>query len=209
MIPSGGRRATNEHLRVLLLAAPDVGRALKAALANLSHVELVMPEAEPGQDSNLNWLCRELFSIDPAAAAREDAANFFLWGGYDVVILQDEWLAVESGTVARIELAGRVFAGWDNGRGNFSTRKIVLVTDRSLFARRVRDRLTPDGGDLPDSQLRQVADPKQSILCGSPRIGRGERNRCPKAGAERRRAAGRAASPKWRVGRRGLERPHP
>jgi CheY-like chemotaxis protein len=153
---------TVERARVLVLASPDIALSLQSMLRTMRHLDLVVPKPGPGEEGRLGWLCRQLFSIDPACAANQDAANFFLWAGFDFVILQDEWLSDSHGA-PRMELAGRTLAGWDNSRGNFSTRKIVLGTDKSLFALRVAGGLADPVENLTDEWLQRIGDPKRSI----------------------------------------------
>jgi hypothetical protein len=154
---------TVERTRVLILAGPEVAHSIQSRLSGLTHLDLVVPRPGPGEEGQLSWLCRQLFSIDAACAADQGAANFFLWAGFDFVILQDEWLPDSHGAPTRMELAGRTLAGWDNSRGNFSTRKIVLVTDKSLFAMRVAEGLDEPVDGLTDERLQQLSDPKRSV----------------------------------------------
>ena len=152
-----------DRLQVLVLASPEIAEPICIALEDLAQVECTRPSTKPGAHGyNLKWLSSVLFS-ETVASEDDDDVSLFAWSRFDVVILQDLWLAEYEEGHTRLEFAGRVFASWDDSRGNFSTKKIVLVTDPELFQRRsiawTKDWAVP----VPQEEAQRVFDPKNSI----------------------------------------------
>jgi hypothetical protein len=98
-----------------------------------------------GESDSMAWLVRQLFadqakieteSLEEFLSATGGGCNMFAWNRFDAVILQDTWSS-GTGKGKKMQFAGRIFASWDNSRGNFKTRKIVLVTAAQAFINRV------------------------------------------------------------------------
>lgn len=113
----------------------------------------------------VSWLCREVFPSAPSETKRtslnkilnslrskwqrllgtkrnrapssESAMSLFRWGDYDFVIIQDLWLdPTDEGDT--VQCAGYVLANLDYYLwGNFSTKKVILVTDRAYASRKL------------------------------------------------------------------------
>jgi CheY-like chemotaxis protein len=130
-------------------------------------------QSPPMEGRDLVWLIQLLFpdtQIDDPKGLGEEC-SLFAWSRFDVVILSDIWWADTGESRVRCA-AGRVFALWDNNRGNFATRKIVLVTDADDFESMAQNALNESGGTLKDSDdsaatlpgdVERMLDPKRSI----------------------------------------------
>jgi CheY-like chemotaxis protein len=133
----------------------------------------IKAQSPPTEDKDLSWLIRLLFPDVPGEDSQRlgEECSLFGWNRFDVVILTDIWWADTGESRARYA-AGRVFALWDNNRGNFATRKIVLVSDADDFESMVRTALNEPPGASKDSQgsttilpedVDRTLDPKRSI----------------------------------------------
>ncbi len=135
------------------------GAECTLAGVNSEHGHTTSPRAAPTTETSLRWLCERVFSTTdltqpsrqpvssgthrhgPRRSWSSDSTPFqptglFEWGWYDFVIIQDLWLkeqrADDSGE--SLEAGGQILASLDYyTRGNFITRKVVLLTD-PLFA---------------------------------------------------------------------------
>src|SRR5271165_3267165 len=124
-----------DRLQVLVLASPEIAGPICDALESLPSVDcLTARDAAGPEEDQLGLLCSVLFPDLQREESKQShwELSLFAWSRFDVVVLQDLWRTrVQSGG-EKLQFAGRVFASWDNDRGNFSTRKIVLVTDPAL-----------------------------------------------------------------------------
>jgi CheY-like chemotaxis protein len=173
MVSSEDTNVVIDRLQALVLASPEIAGPVTEALRELAAVNCTVPAAPLEDGSKLSWLCSVLFhgqTTEPDLPPDRDV-SLFAWNRFDVVIIQDLWLAERARAASRLEFAGRVFAAWDNDRGNFSTKKIVLVTDPSLFRGRVAESDPQISGQMSLSDVQQVFDPKNAVgfvsLCGS------------------------------------------
>ena len=70
--------------------------------------------------------------------------SLFEWGDYDFVVIQDMWAGLSDSGAPTLEPAGYELAHLDYyERGNFNTKKIVLVTDDEFLVRKWKH---TDGG---------------------------------------------------------------
>ena len=160
-----------DSLQVLIIAEEVVADRIRLRFDDKGiNIKIQSP---PQEEKDLGWLIQLLFPDrrnDDSTSLGEEC-SLFAWNRYDVVILSDIWWA-EIGESRSRYAAGRVFALWDNNRGNFATRKVVLVTDADDFDGLVRNALIESGGVLADSDydwanlpsdFERVLDPKRSI----------------------------------------------
>lgn len=124
-------------------------------------------EVSGGNDFTVSWLCEHIFpsplkkkqralsrawqsftqwgqgagattSTTVLSALSESPMSLFRWGDYDFVIIQDLW-PIHSGSSESLECAGYVLANLDYYLwGNFSTKKIILVTDATFPLRKAK-----------------------------------------------------------------------
>jgi CheY-like chemotaxis protein len=79
-------------------------------------------------------------SADSDVASADSTMSLFQWGAYDYVIIQDVWRS-DVGPDETLEAAGFVLANLDYYLwGNFSTKKIILVTTEKNFLRQKIER---------------------------------------------------------------------
>src|SRR5215472_10584676 len=158
------RRGSVHHidrLRALVLASPQISESICAVL-EMYDIECVSPRPS-SPPCDFEWLCSVLFTPSNAHGDGSEDCRLFAWSRFDVVILQDLWIKRDAESSARLEFAGRVFASWDNDRGNFGTKKIVLVTDPKLFERRVRQPRNPLVDQAASQEIQRLFDPKGSL----------------------------------------------
>jgi len=129
---------TNNRLRVLVLAHPDIAKSICSALRDLLDADCTAAEPAANKDCRLTALCRDLFQAGDAPAAARPSTHLYEWSWYDLVVVQDAWILEHEGAHMTLEFGGPVLASFDHyTRGNFATRKAILVTDPELFAHRL------------------------------------------------------------------------
>lgn len=138
--------------RILVLASRELAAKITGAFANLPHVECTTLYDDDDDDRREFGSLKELTSV--IFPTRHEVTppfrSFFQWGYYDYVILQDLWL---SETVESLEAAGYVLASLDFMRGNFGTKKIVLLSDASFaWWKAVRHRMGKEAVPVPDEE---------------------------------------------------------
>ncbi|HEV3470355.1 MAG TPA: hypothetical protein VG148_13600 [Pyrinomonadaceae bacterium] len=88
---------------------------------------------------------RGVFGAEDQAAApaqsppqpEDSHVSLFEWGGYDFVIIQDMWAGRSDSGAPTLEPVGYELVRLDYyERGNFNTKKIVLVTDEEFLVRK-------------------------------------------------------------------------
>lgn len=119
--------AGTPRVRVLVLASRELAVKIKDALA-LPGVECCTAGSEDAGPRSLAELTSAIFPLEHRVPFQY--VSFFEWGYYDYVILQDLWLDDDASPDA-LEAAGYVLAALDFMRGNFDTKKIVVLTDAS------------------------------------------------------------------------------
>ena len=158
--------------KVLVIAHPELANAIYEALDPL--IELSDRADPSSEDATVAWLCDRIF---PSPLRKKTAffmrawskmrtlgrnqrptlladSSLFGWGGYEFVIIQDLW-PVRSSSGNTLECAGYVLAGLDYYLwGNFSTKKIILVSDKTFPPRKaelIREGLLlPPATDVDD-----------------------------------------------------------
>lgn len=122
-----GSAGGGSPLRVLVLAERELSRALLDALTNLTGLQL---DVEAPLTNCATGTTIEPMSIllPEGDGAHWRGGHLFKWRGFDVVVLQDVWAVDDKLVPLGFELASDDLYE----RGNFNTRKIVLVTDPGL-----------------------------------------------------------------------------
>lgn len=184
------------HPRVLVLAYPDLEKAIYEALApakardgdtpprgaegpddDARSVSQLCLRAFPGRapefrPSKRSGALRGLFqpsrgvSIASAEVCRQDgqSSSLFEWGDYDFVIIQDLWASRPKDGPPTLETAGYELAHLDYyERGNFNTKKVILVTDEEF----PKEKWVRGGGD-PNHDFKHIVgaafDEKDALL---------------------------------------------
>lgn len=124
----GGSAGGGSPLRVLVLAERELSRALLDALTSLTglqlDIEAPLTNCAAGTDVELMSII-----LPKGDGAHWRGGHLFKWRGFDVVVLQDVWAIDDKLVPLGFELASDDLYE----RGNFNTRKIVLVTDPGLY----------------------------------------------------------------------------
>lgn len=153
--------------RVLVIAEPELAAAIYEALDPYIDLSSTTPSLSTvtadGNAYSVGWLCdhifpspirrktdalkkmwtdfnkktRQLVSSSPTFRTIDLPMSLFGWGDFHFVIIQDLW-PVQSSTGPTLECAGYVLANLDYYLwGNFGTKKIILVTDKTFPLGRV------------------------------------------------------------------------
>lgn len=145
--------------------AQAVYEALKPFIQSPDKDAIPSDETLQSDDFTVSWLCGHIFpspmkkkqnavrrvwnaikqwgqdqetTSTSLPALGDSPMSLFKWGDYDFVIIQDLW-PVRSGSTQTLECAGYVLANLDYYLwGNFSTKKIILVTDEAFPLRKAR-----------------------------------------------------------------------